>query len=544
MSKTRNSLLLITLLLVSRLASAYPIFYKCGPGDRLDDSFAGPELLEKVQAMLSKARNDGEFDAMARQLCQGAQECVFELERMKKLIGDTQDVGTALLNNLQRMKTQNLAQSINEDSYQDIKSYVDAAYTINACHEIKKTWSADLWTAENGDDFAVYYPKYSNYMYASGCFGRSNAAECVGNKISTYKDKIKSALLMGMDPYLAIALVWMEGGTREGLDYLYLDPIGKFGSMGCTSTPVNSTNAGDLTLDSFGTFYDVHPSVRNNPALTTKLERFLKAKGAPPAAGESYFCRRINDDLGVVYNEPQPDSCCLKVPFKGDSINTELVEEALVFEQARKNYQTRFRGMEDPAFRVQRFNGYSRLMGAAEPVEAFRAGVNHYNDPAYGYQAMDFLVNSILTNPVIHQMVENAEKEVEDILGRKADWRSIMCVEHPGGGTFMMDSTYYFNKHRNTKRLEEAAERWFKDGALTGAEQRLLDLEINTLYSRGIMNDDDLNATQQELYNNYFTNHYPNRSTVGSASVNQSTYTWEDLSDADLRRIGRKTIGR
>src|SRR5690606_30431782 len=123
-------------LLVSRLASAYPIFYKCGPGDRLDDSFAGPELLAKVQSMLSQARSNGEFEQMAQQLCQGAQECVLELERMKKLIGDTQEIGTALLNNLQRMRTQNLAQSINESSYADIKSYVDAAYTINACHEI------------------------------------------------------------------------------------------------------------------------------------------------------------------------------------------------------------------------------------------------------------------------------------------------------------------------------------------------------------------------------------------------------------------------
>lgn len=544
MLKTHNSLLLITLLLVTRLVNAYPIFYKCGPGDRLDDTFAGPELLEKVQSMLSQAKSNGEFEQMAQQLCLGAQECVLELERMKKLISDTQEIGTALLNNLQRMKTQNFAQSINESSYQDIKAYVDAAYTINACHEIKKTWSTDLWTSDNGDNFAVYYPKYSNYMYASGCLGRSNSAACLGNRISSYKDKIKSALLMGMDPYLAIALVWMEGGTAEGLNYLYLDPIGKFGSMGCTSTPIRSTNASEMTLDSYGTFYNVHSMVKSNPALTNKLKNFLNAKGVPPSEGESYFCRRINDDLGVIYNEPQSDSCCLKMPFKGDTVNANLVEEALVFEQARKNYQTRFRGMEDPAFRVQRFNGYSRLMGAAEPIEAFRSGVNHYIDPAYGYQAMDFLLNSIVTNPVIRQMVEGAEKEVEDILGRKAEWRSIMCVEHPGGGTFMMDSSYYFDKHKNSKRLEEAAKRWSLDRALTDAEYNILNIEINTLYSRGLMNDDDLNATQEEIFDNYFKNHYPNRSTVGSASINQSPYTWEDLSDADLRRIGRKTIGR
>src|SRR5690606_8152636 len=126
-----------------------------------------------------------------------------------------------------------------------------------------------------------------------------------------YKDKIKSALLMGMDPYLAIALVWMEGGTAEGLDYLYLDPIGKFASLGCTGEARSASERTDTTLDSFGTYYDIKPGVINNAPLARKLNDFQKAKGVNVQSGESYFCRKINDDLGLIEDSPTDGSCCL-----------------------------------------------------------------------------------------------------------------------------------------------------------------------------------------------------------------------------------------
>src|SRR5690606_20405800 len=157
----------------------------------------------------------------------------------------------------------------------------------------------------------------------------------------------------------------------------------------------------------------------------------------------------------------------------------------------------------DPAFRIQRFNGYSNLMGGAESVEAFRAGVNHYEDPAYGYQAMDYIVNSLLTNPVIHQMVEKAEDEVSQVLGRKPNWRSVMCVEHAGGGTFHIDSDHYFNKHRDTDRFKAAYEKWRNGHALSSREQRLIDYDIQTLVDRGLMPESELNQEQSKILDSY-----------------------------------------
>ncbi len=546
MLKNRSSLIFIFTFIFCLELQAFPLFYKCGAGDRLEDTFAGPEILNQVQAMLASSTSPEDFQKQANILCLGANECLEEVERIKSLIGETQDITTELLNITSRYNGEiRSSQTVDQNYYESVKAVTQQAFTLHACQEIKRTWDANSWVGEDKNIFAVFYPKYNNYMYATGCIGRSSNAVCAPNKISNYKDKIKSALLMGMDPYLAISLVWMEGGTEEGLDYLYLDPIAKFGAMGCTGTSIRESQTTDTSLNSYGTYYEIQPRVVTRPDLTKKLIDFQKAKGRPTSSGgTSYFCRKIYDDLGIVYDEPQDESCCLKLPFTKSSADMELIEEALIFEQARKNYQRRFSDREDPAFRVQRFNGYSRLMGAAESVDAFRAGVDHYQHPAYGYQTMDYMVNSILTNPVIRNLVLEAEAEVEVSLGRKSDWRSIMCVEHPGGGLFQTDSNYYFNLHRDTPRLAEAFRKWTKGEALSNAETKIVEQDINLLVGKGIMKEEEINVEYGQMINNYFTNHYKNRSTVGSASVQQSAYTWEDLSNNDLSSIGSRILNR
>lgn len=546
MLKNRSSLIFIMTFIICLDLQAFPLFYKCGAGDRLEDTFAGPEILNQVQAMLSNSTNPEDFQKQATLLCLGAKECLEEVERIKSLIGETQDITTELLNITSRYNGEiRSSQSVDQNYYESVKSVTQQAFTLHACQEIKRTWDPSSWTAEDKDKFAVFYPKYNNYMYATGCRGRSSSATCTPNKISNYKEKIKSALLMGMDPYLAISLVWMEGGTEEGLDYLYLDPIAKFGAMGCTGTSIRESQLTDTSLNSYGTFYEIQPKVITRPDLTKKLIDFQRAKGRPTSSGgTSYFCRKVYDDLGIVYDEPQDESCCLKLPFTKSSADMELIEEALIFEQARKNYQRRFSDREDPAFRVQRFNGYSRLMGAAESVDSFRAGVDHYQHPAYGYQTMDYMVNSILPNPVIRSLVQEAEAEVEISLGRKSDWRSIMCVEHPGGGTFQTDSNYYFNLHRDTPRLAEAFRKWGKGEPLSNAESKIIEQDINLLVGKEIMKEEEINVEYDQMIKNYFTNHYQNRSTVGAASVQQSSYTWENLSNSELSSIGSRVLSR
>ncbi len=525
---------------------AFPLYYKCGAGDRLDDSFAGPEVLDEIESLLSGELSDSEFEARATAYCLGAQNCVQELEQIKVMLDDSVDIMNAILAVKTRLQEEVARAQIDEGRYQSIKHLVDSSFTIRACHEVKKTWSPDAWSSDDGNKFAVYYPKYSNYMYATGCMGRASTAKCPGHHASTYKDKIKSALLMGMDPYLAIALVWLEGGTAEGLDYLYLDPVAKFSAMGCGGRPVSPGNAGSDTLESYGTYYNIEAETITDAALARKLGDFQRAKnGQALASGTSYFCRLVHDDLGMVYDRPQENSCCLKLPYGAASVDAPLIEEALIFEQARKIYQTRFREHQDPAFRVQRFNGYTKLMGAAEGVEAFRAGVNYYENPAYGYQAMDYMINSILPNPVFRKMVSDAEAEVKQTLGREASWRSIMCVEHPGGGHFKVDSEHYFKLHRDSSRLETIVKKWKSGEALNARESKIMEVEVVTLIERGLMPAEAMDLPLEQQLEIYFKdNHHLNRTTIGSASANQSFFTWENFKPIDLRRMGKNLIGR
>lgn len=544
--KKLHKILFMTLLFFTQTALSFPLYYKCGAGDRLEDSFAGPEILQSIESLISGELSSDEFDQRAQVYCQGSQQCISELGQIKSMLDDSVDI-LAEIEKVKERYSQEIARAEVDDSrFNTIKSIVDSAFTVHACHEVKKTWSGEAWTGNDGDNFAVFYPRYNNYMYASGCLGKGRNAECPGNKISNYKEQIKSALLMGMDPYLAIALAWLEGGTTEGLGYLYLDPVAKFSAMGCTGSSISGASATDQTLDSYGTFYNIRAEVHTNPNLSLKIASFQKAKsGQAPAQGESYFCRLVNDDLGLVYDQPQVDSCCLKLPYAAGTVKPELIEEAFVYEQARKIYQTRFRSNEDPAFRIQRFNGYTTLMGAAEGVEAFRSGVNYYENPAYGYQAMDFIVNSILPNPIFRKLVADAEAEVKQSLGREANWRSIMCVEHPGGGNFAVDSDHYFKLHRDTPRLGPLEAKWKAGQRLSDREYRIMENEVVTLVERGIMPVEAMDipvAEQTELF--FRGGHYDSRNTIGKASVNQSTYTWESFSPNELRNIGANTLGR
>lgn len=545
MKSRSNNLLIVLLLIFANSAFAYPVFYKCGPGDKLEESFAGPELLEYVESMLAASSSEEEFEQKAMVLCMGAKECLEDIEKMKALINSSKDITTDIMNRVSRMQTNTAAKEVDEEKFNQVKNYVDAAYTLRACHEVKETWSVDNWMKKDDPEgtFAVFYPKHNNYMYASGCFGKSSSSTCLGNRAQDYKDRLESALLMGMDPYLAIALAWMEGGTDDGLNYLYLDPIGKFAGMGCTSTPVHKSKSSSTTLYSYGTYYNIHPKTIRNAALGDRLKKFITVKDKAPKAGTSYFCRKINDDLGLFFAEPQEGSCCLQLPFESYGLDSTLIEEALVFEQAKKNYQSRFKETNDPAFRVQRFNGYSRLMGGAEGVESFRSGVNHYEDPAYGYQAMDYMINSILTNPVIKKMVDDAEAKAAKALGKPAQWRSIMCVEHPGGGTFQVDSNHYFNLHKDTDRLKTAYEKWKAGKALSEREKHIIDEDLMTLTNKGRIPEEMFDRETSEIHKMYFEKYYPNRNTVGSASKDQSGYTWEDLTKEDLRSIGKRVLG-
>src|SRR5690606_30997524 len=111
--------------------------------------------------------SEAEFEEKAMVLCKGVNECLEDIERMKALINSTRDITSDILSRVTKMQKNTAATQVDEVRFDQIKGYVNAAYTLNACQEIKRTWDVESWQTKNEYDtaFAVFYPKYNNYMY-------------------------------------------------------------------------------------------------------------------------------------------------------------------------------------------------------------------------------------------------------------------------------------------------------------------------------------------------------------------------------------------
>ena len=196
-------------------------------------------------------------------------------------------------------------------------------------------------------------------------------------------------------------------------------------------------------------------------------------------------------------------------------------------------------------------------------VAPFRLGVDSYNTPTYGLQAMDYMVNSILTNPVISELIDEAEKKS----GTKTP--SFLCKNRKPG-VYAIDRNEYFKKHHAAPRLEQIYAK-FKKGVpwsqLTKGEKNVLMSEftnpISAVSARlrkdenlkiapaingfGMMPSSNKNETDksqladlEKAYKVYFTKpgYYSDRKTVGQAAAQDTDYTWKSFSNKEIKDLG------
>jgi hypothetical protein len=175
-----------------------------------------------------------------------------------------------------------------------------------------------------------------------------------------------------------------------------------------------------------------------------------------------------------VFDKVQANSCCLDLGFKTTSDNSDTVKHALTYHFIDKITKRAFKKRADPAWRVQRYNGYTDLMGAAEGVSPWRAGVDYYKNPAYGYQTMDFIINSLMFNPYISKKVDKESKD------QNQKWDSILC-KGKADGTYHIDSDFYFDKHKDSTRLKVILDKYkkgFSYNQLSRRERKVLGAEL------------------------------------------------------------------
>ena len=483
----------ICLFLFTAQVHSYPIFFGCKEKALVETHSLDEKDLFKKILELDKAKQQN----LLGNWCKGSEDCMKELKQILQFAKVNYQIAMKQFHDkLAEMKIKDEGiTNASKLSPGEFKKLVDAYSAIKACEEVKIELKPEDFKKD--DKLKVFYPYHSNYMYITGC-STVDSKKCAPISAHDAEELIKRASIMGTDRYVTLSLAVMEQGA-DSLSGLYLDPIGVMDSIGCSGKQVK--NGTDGTLDSFGTSYNIRSETIKNPELTAKVKRFYKESNQEMKEGNSFYCY---DVLGKgspeIQKEAKAGACCLELGFEASPSSQNTLQSSLIYHFIDKTTKNPFKEKVDPAFRLQRFNGYTDLMGAAEGVPAYRAGLNYYNDPAYGYQAMDYILNSFLTNPWVTEKV----KEYQSKFGVA---ESILC-KGKEDGTYHIDSDYYFNKHKNTPRMSVIKSK-FKKGIpfskLTTREQNVLITEMIETAAKNstmpkLMNQASANKIEGELY--------------------------------------------
>jgi hypothetical protein len=454
----------ILLLLLCGHANAYPVFFHCDKNGLTSEIESSKELSDSLQEM--KGLSTEEMDDLAQEYCKGSEECLARLKQagiLSKLSYEI--VFKYYQDELLKLNPEAPALEVPGASVELLKKLKSMKELI-ACRKAQQNISSPT-----SGKLQLYYPFNSNYMFATGCRNLSSE-NCMNYSQENVREVVKRSILAGVDPYLFMALSMQEQGVQMSPEGLYLDPIGIIKSIGCDG---KSTKSNPNAFASYGTYYSVKNGVLKRPDVTKYFETYFADKPGMTKK-KSFLCNDTKDSEKVEVSEkPSATGCCLEIPYavEADTASRHLVPFYIKDMQSKAIPY----GQNDPAFTVQLYNGFSNLMGGAEGVSVFRSGLNFFKEPSYGYQGMDFIVNSLMVNKDLKALV----KEEQQKLGQKSP--SILC-KGKSEGYYALDSDYYFNKHKNAKRMGIILDK-YRQGkgyeSLTDREKRVFDRELGSL---------------------------------------------------------------
>ncbi|OFZ26635.1 MAG: hypothetical protein A2381_16720 [Bdellovibrionales bacterium RIFOXYB1_FULL_37_110] len=427
----------------------YPLFFKCGDNEELLDVEIS-EQLQHVLEMFTRATEDDK-NALLKEVCKGNIECLKQLNQIVMLVDANKNIVKTIFDKSVRDMNEGISKI--DQALFELNKKIPYFNSLLACSKTKTKLNTDHFLNEEGQ-IKIFYPNYSNYMYILGC-NRINQKNCTLGKKNDFEKVIKNSIFLGIDPYAVLALALMEGPPQL-IDALYLDPIGEIDILGCSGKALSRFDH-TANFDSFNTKYLIKPTINEKKELDETLKKFIEMKTSKTyEKSENFLCRDSessitygNSRLRFFKNRPsEGNQCCLKLSFEVTQEDDQKeITHALPYLHVKKILKMGFRKKKDPAFTLQVFNGFTDLMGGAEGVPNFRSGVNFFNDPAYGYQTMDYILNSLMSNPLIKRIVEKYNKQYGD------KYPSIVC-KNLKSGFYTIDSNYYFEKHKNSKRFE------------------------------------------------------------------------------------------
>ncbi|MBT4790394.1 MAG: hypothetical protein HON90_02390, partial [Halobacteriovoraceae bacterium] len=501
-------LLFFVVSILSYDAVAYPLFYTCQNEElKYSEKIDTEDLFEKIIAMDSNEQKE-----LSRFWCKGVAGCVENLKTIISFSNASYKIAEELFLAEIKKINQSMDAKVSDSNISLLKSIAsikDSYSKLQACQNTSSMLTPDDFIY-NGK-LLTAYPYHTNYMYITGCKS-VNTRSCKPMEKENVDRVIRESIAMNVDPYLTIALTLMEEGTSIG--NLYLDPIGVMDAVGCSGKQLSNVTKEDAFY-SYGTSYKLTPSLKKNFKLSKRLEAFLKLDESTKIdKGKSYYCYDIlGESKPSIFDKAQSNSCCLQLNFNTSQKATKKISHGLTYEYINKITKNDFRKKTGPEWKAQRFNGYSNLMGGAESVPSWRIGVNYFENPGYGQQVMDYIINSLMFNPYIANKV-NEESQASD-----QSWKSILCRKKKNG-TYYHDSEKYINLLKKSKRLGVILEKYNKGiqyKELTDREIDVINRELREtaalnskmpiLLSEGVKNSylkeilNDIGVGKKDLFN-------------------------------------------
>ncbi|HXH29364.1 MAG TPA: hypothetical protein VNJ01_01005 [Bacteriovoracaceae bacterium] len=558
LNKIKNALLLA--LVYPCVLHAYPVFYKCGPKGAVSMELTDSELSDQLSKLMASLDEDKIYE-----LSSMGSSCMKDFKRLAGLNAVLNKINPSQFESeyskilsdaalrSERIK-RNLRSTMNSVSSDDVNNIIDSIVLVSECRTASSR-------AARGSENAKYCPlahfNHSPYSYVTG--SRNSGAlkkHHAPTKSSPLQCKdlnvfVTNAVTSGQDPYAALAVTLMENGLD--INSLYLDPVGEVQTMGCGFSSGTKQNH---NLESFETYYNVKYGVVKNDFLLTNIKNNLKLKKITLEPGSSFACVGGKDaaSIGLSFSQTAvANRCCMQLPYnlnekvsiidpEGEAVNNALtyaslekyIKPALVGTQRGTNPQ------EYPARRLQRFNGWSDSMGGAESVSPWRSSVNLFTHPMYGFQAVDFILNTLWNNPQVRGAVQRAETN------SGVSSASVMCMDSKPG-VYSVDHQLFFKKVSEAPRMGSIKARWRQAGSwkfLKNKDQRILTQEL----LRTCAEDDSIDqfcklqkADPKKVLDNvpvvdkavetYFSRVYKLRSTVRLANESDEGFSWNPLSD-------------
>lgn len=565
---------LMVLVAAPSTSRAYPIFYAC-EGGRANDHLDTKDIKEKVLSMKAAGKSDSEI----LDICGGQEECFAVLKQALLLTRASAEIANEVFEALVleiEARTEKLQADLKVDRSipETAKNLIVMADAVNECRKeqhdlVPGTFAFKGHAASDRDsgwDIFLQHGVDNEYLFVSG-IGRDGK----NNRKTNYDavgTVIQDAIAANVDPYMALAVSYLEAGKPEPFA---LDPMPAMGLMGCSGTKIGTfddENAGALAKKeaelrakgepfyyNWGTFYGYTPKVSATGATAKFYKQLNDIKDVPSEANaivsnepglacvqnEGTFLAKSNGEIvdamgGPVRLFSKSKACCMKIPYITPRVFNLMANHALG-EKLRNTGG-------DPANLLQGFNGYG-VIGITEKtgVGAFRYGMRMRDQPQYGAQGMDFILNSFMSNPMIREFVRREEENY----GHSP--KSLICAGK-ADGTYVTQSDRYVNMQRGMKRLHTViGKSW---SGMTGLERALVRHEYGFVNDLKGKNHPNLSAaentrfqaaitqmnslSEEAKWNYYRTNVYPFRDTLGKTSMK----SWSRLDDGQILEIREK----